>query len=75
MTKSYDCLKYLFNNDDTSHAEAVKRLLNEKMKPTLETPLHLTTLLPMPAFSRLLLRYGAGRSLFNTNISGIMPGK
>ena len=73
MTKSYSCLKFLLE-DNASGAGAVERLINEKKHPTLDTPLHLATSLPLPAFSRLLLRHGAERSLFIANVNGFTPG-
>ena len=73
ITKSYGCLKFLLE-DNATGGGAVKRLINEKKLPTLDTPLHLATSLPLQAFSRLLLRHGAGRSLFITNVNGFTPG-
>lgn len=74
MANSYGCLKFLLE-DNASGAGAVKRLINEKKQPTLDTPLHLATSLPLPAFARLLLRHGAERSLFISNVNGFIPGE
>ena len=73
ITKTYACLKFLLENNAFG-AGVVKQLINEKRQPTMDTPLHLATSLPMQAFSRLLLRHGAERSLFASNFNGFTPG-